>query len=159
MKGMQNRGLTSMVAASLTALMVAASCASTEDATESERIRIARAGLERGAQLPQEPVQHSGASSASHMASTLDGLKLLKHLDKPRTWCSGGTIDVYEVTNDSRAVWDRMLRSADTLTTAQKKATGRRIRFLRASGDDYVIDAALTQPSHHGALLAVLTCG
>lgn len=33
------------------------------------------------------------------------------------------------------------------------------IRFLRASGDDYVVDAALSQPSHRGALLAVLTCG
>ncbi len=73
--------------------------------------------------------------------------------------CTTGTLDVYAVAGDADALWRRMVRrSTDgTLTQAQTKAHGQRIRYLRQSGFDYDTEVALSE-GLHGKVLALQIC-
>jgi hypothetical protein len=146
----------------LVALTVVVSCSSSDSPTESERVKAALDGLTRGARLPQQPVDNTGRSAGSvHTITIPNNLVGVKHLRqlKNRRCGGGGMLDVYTVTGAAEVLWRRMLRSDDgEMTMAQTEAAGRRIRFLRQSGFDYDIEAALSQGSELGTLLAVRTC-
>jgi hypothetical protein len=150
------------VTGALSALLVAAtvvvSCSSADSATRSEQVKAALDGLTRGARQPQLPVDNAGGHADSLLANNLVGVKHLRHLVNRR--CGpGGTLDVYAVTGDADVLWRRMLRSDDgELTMAQTEAAGRRIRYLHQSGSDYDTEAALSQGSERGTLLAVRGC-
>ncbi len=147
----------------LVAMTVLVSCSSTDSAdaaTKSERVEAALDGLTRGTRLPQQPVDvASGAPAPSSLlANNVVGVKYLRRLEN-RDCGPGGTLDVFAVTGDADALWRRMLRrsSDGELTMAQTEADGRRVRYLRQSGFDYVTEVALSQGSE-GALVAMRIC-
>jgi hypothetical protein len=137
--------------------MVGVSC--TDDSpTNAERVKAALDGLNRGARLPQQRVDNASVPGLSPflLPRDLGGMKHLRHLENRS--CTGGAIDVYAVTRDADALWRRMLRSDDELTTAQTEAAGGRIRYVRQSGFDYDVEVALSEGSELGTLLARRSC-
>jgi hypothetical protein len=151
------RRVRSALSAVLMALTVVVSC--TDDSpTKSERVKAALDGLNRGARLPQQVVDNTGVPATSNLINNVVGVKRLKRLEY-RECAAGSALDVYAVTGDADALWQRMLRSGERLSTARTEAAGRRIRYLHQSGFDYDVEVALSQGSRLGPLLAVRSCG
>jgi hypothetical protein len=103
-------------------------------------------------------VDNTGVPASGVLRDNLVGVKILRHLQN-RACSLTGALDVYTVTGDADVLWRRMLRSGEDLRMAQTEAAGRRIRFVHQSGFDYDLEAALTEGSELGALLAVRSCG
>jgi hypothetical protein len=136
-----------------------------EPPTKSEQIKAALDGLKRGARLPPEPVLHRGVpASGAAFGDTFLANNAVSGAGKRLATlqaqsCTTDTLDVYAVAGDTDALWRRMARrSTDgTLTQAQTKAHGQRIRYLRQSGFDYDTKVALSEGSH-GKVLALEVC-